>query len=247
LVKPSSIEGEPALRMANATIQQHLAVLRMFYDFLVEEGRCTRNPFRQGEGRWARSLVQREHKLPAIPTEEEWCRILGETAKEPIRNRLMLAMGYDAGLRREELCLLETSDIDPSRRTMRVRAETTKNRRSRVLPYSVTTDELFGLYLEHWRDMSRERGRLFLSHSPINRAKPVSMWAWSKIVTAIARGASTPAFTPHTLRHFCLTDLARANWGHPRNRRFRRPSQHRDHDDLCASKRAICRPGSTPR
>ncbi len=204
LVKPSSIEGEPALRMANATIQQHLAVLRMFYDFLVEEGRCTRNPFRQGEGRWARSLVQREHKLPAIPTEEEWCRILGETAKEPIRNRLMLAMSYDAGLRREELC--------PSGRTIRVRAETTKNRRSRVLPYSVTTDELFGLYLENRRAMSRERGRLFLSHSPRNRAKPVSMWAWSKIVTAIAKRASTPTFTPHTLRHLCLTDLARANW-----------------------------------
>src|SRR5260370_21380 len=95
--------------------QQHLAVLRMFYAFIVAEGRCTRNPFRQGEGRWARSLVQREHKLPAIPTEEEWCRILGETAKEPIRNRLMLAMSYDAGLRREELCLLETRAIDPPR------------------------------------------------------------------------------------------------------------------------------------
>ncbi len=212
LVKPSSIEGEPDLRMANATIQQHLAVLRMFYDFLVEEERCTRNPFRQGEGRSARSLVQREHKLPAIPTEEEWCRILGEAAKEPIRNRLMLAMSYDAGLRREELCLLETSDIDPSRRTIRVRAETTKNRRARVLPYSVTTDELFGQYLEHRRTLSRERGRLFLSHSPRNRAKPVSMWAWSKVVNAIAKRASTPAFTPHTLRHLCLTDLARANW-----------------------------------
>jgi integrase/recombinase XerD len=51
LVKPSSIEGEPDLRMANATIHQHLAVLRMFHDFLVEEERCTRNPFRRGEGR----------------------------------------------------------------------------------------------------------------------------------------------------------------------------------------------------
>ena len=56
-------------------------------------------------------------------------------------------------LRREELCLLETSDIDPSRRTIRVRAETTKNRRARVLPYSVTTDELFGQYLEHRRTL----------------------------------------------------------------------------------------------
>jgi integrase/recombinase XerD len=129
--------------MANATIQQHLAALRMFYDLMVEDERCNRNPFRQSEGRSARSLVQREHKLPTIPTEEEWCRVLAEAAKEPIRNRLMLAMSYDAGLRREERCLLETADIDPSRRTIRVRAETTKNRRSRVLPYSVTSDELF--------------------------------------------------------------------------------------------------------
>ena len=212
LVKPSPTQGEPDLRMANATIQQHLAVLRMFYDFLVEEERCTRNPFRRGEGRSARSLVQREHRLPTIPTEEEWCRILSEAAKEPIRNRLMLAMSYDAGLRREELCLLETSDIDPSRRTIRVRAETTKNRRSHVLPYSVTTDELYGQYLEHRRTLSRQRGRLFLSQSPRNRAQPVSMWAWSKVVTAIAKRAVAPAFTPHTLRHLCLTDLARADW-----------------------------------
>jgi site-specific recombinase XerD len=212
LVKPSATGDAPDIRMANATIQQHLAALRMFYDFLVEEERCTRNPFRRGEGRWARSLVQREHKLPTIPTEEEWCRVLCETAKESIRNRLMLAMSYDAGLRREELCLLETSDIDPSRRTIRIRAETTKNRRTRVLPYSVTTDELFVRYLEHRRTLSRERGRLFLSQSPRNRAKPVSMWAWSKIVCAIAKRAAATGFTPHTLRHLCLTDLARADW-----------------------------------
>lgn len=212
LVKAPGTPQESHIRMANATIQQHLATLRMFYDFLVEEGRCTRNPYRHGEGRLSRPLVKREHRLPTIPTEEEWCRVLSEAAKEPIRNRLMLAMSYDAGLRREELCLLETSDIDPSRRTIRIRAETTKNRRSRVLPYSATTDELYGRYLEHRRTLSRERGRLFLSRSPRNWAKPVSIWAWSKIVKAIAKRAEAAGFTPHTLRHLCLTDLARADW-----------------------------------
>jgi integrase/recombinase XerD len=212
LVKPSATPEEPDIRMANATIQQHLAALRMFYDFLVEEGRCTRNPYRRGEGRSSLPLVRREHKLPTIPTEEEWCRVLCETAKEPIRNRLMLAMSYDAGLRREELCLLETSDIDPSRRTIRVRAETTKNRRSRILPYSVTTDELYGHYLEHRRTLSRQRGRLFLSQSPRNRAEPISIWTWSKVVSVIAKRAGAMGFTPHTLRHLCLTDLARADW-----------------------------------
>jgi site-specific recombinase XerD len=212
LVKPAATPEEPDVRMANATIQQHLAALRMFYDFLVEEGRCTRNPYRRGEGRSSRPLVKREHKLPAIPTEEEWCRVLSEAAKEPIRNRLMLAISYDAGLRREELCLLETHDIDPSRRTLHIRAETTKNRRSRVLPYSVTTDELYGQYLEYRRTLSRNRGRLFLSQSPRNRAQPVSIWAWSKVVHIIARRAGISGFTPHTLRHLCLTDLARADW-----------------------------------
>jgi site-specific recombinase XerD len=234
LVKPSATPEEPHMCMANATIQQHLATLRMFYDFLMEEGRCTRNPYRHGEGRSSRPLVKREHKLPTIPTEEEWCRVLSEAAKEPIRNRLMLAMSYDAGLRREELCLLETNDIDPSRRTIRIRAETTKNRRSRVLPYSVTTDDLYGQYLDHRRTLSRERGRLFLSQSPRNRAKPDSIWAWSKIVGGIAKRAAATGFTPHTLRHLCLPvagfacTISFSRWDAGFKRRARRSAARRN-------------------
>ena len=33
---------------------------------------------------------------------------------------VMLALAYDAGLRREELCLLEIRDIDPSQRLVRI-------------------------------------------------------------------------------------------------------------------------------
>ena len=32
--------------LANATLQQHLTVVRLFHDFLVEERVCTRNPLR---------------------------------------------------------------------------------------------------------------------------------------------------------------------------------------------------------
>lgn len=198
--------------VANATVQQHLATLRMFHDFLVEEEYCARNPFRKGQGAWSRPLIKREHKLPWIPSEEEWCCFLAAASEEPIRNKTMLAMSYDAGLRREELCLLETADIDPSRRTLRIRAETTKNRRSRVLPYSATTGELFAAYLNERRALSRARGRLFLSQSRRNRSAPLSIWTWSKVVKSIARRAGLNGFSPHTLRHLCLTDLARADW-----------------------------------
>ncbi|MDV7090786.1 hypothetical protein HJ581_0041285 [Rhodococcus opacus] len=42
-------------------------------------------------------------KLPLIPTERQGVDILAVAAAEPPRNRLMLALAYDAALRREEL------------------------------------------------------------------------------------------------------------------------------------------------
>ena len=59
----------------------------------------------------------------------------------------MLALAYDAALRREELCSLRTDDVDPAHRMLRVRAETTKNRLERVVPYSAPTGVLLSQYL----------------------------------------------------------------------------------------------------
>ena len=54
---------------------------------------------------------------------------------------------------------LEVGDVDPAHRLLRVRSETTKNRQERVVPYSEATGELYGAYLGHRRELSRERGR----------------------------------------------------------------------------------------
>jgi integrase/recombinase XerD len=196
--------------LANGTLQQHLTVVRLFHDFLVEERICTRNPLRPPIG--GRGLIQRHHRLPWIPSEEEWQNILQVCKQEPLRNRVMLAMSYDAALRREEICSLEVADIDPAHRLLRIRLEVTKNRRERVVPYSLATSELFSRYLQMRRELSRERGPLFLSESCRNYGKPISIWTWSKTIARIAEQCNLPRFTPHTLRHLCLTDLARANW-----------------------------------
>lgn len=124
----------------------------------------------------------------------------------------MLAIAYDAGLRREELCALSTSDLDPAHRLIRVRAETTKNMMERMVPYSEATSTLYAAYLQERRNLSRSRGPLFLSMSDRNLAAPISIWTWSKVVKGIAQRAEVPQFTTHTLRHLCLTDLARCGW-----------------------------------
>lgn len=210
--------GEIGVGLSNATLHQRLTAIRLYYDYLVEDGHREANPV--GRGRYAprnpsggkRSLVPTYHRLPWISNDEEWRTILEVTRSESIRNRFMFALAYDAGLRREELCRLETGDIDPSRRMLTIRAENTKNRRARVVPYSEATGVLYMAYLGKRRELGRERGLLFLSESRRNKGQPISIWTWSKVVKGIAQRAGLDRFTTHTLRHLCLTDLARAGW-----------------------------------
>lgn len=196
-------------RLSNATMQQLLTVVRLFHGYLMEEGVRPNNP---AHGHAGRPLIARHHKLPWIPNEDNWYSILAAARQEPIRNRAMLAFAYDAGLRREELCRLRSDDIDPSRRTLRIRAETTKGRRERVVPYSVSSSELLQHYLQHRRTLGQRRGPLFLSESRRNYRQPISIWSWSKVILGVARRAGVERFSTHTLRHLCLTDLARAGW-----------------------------------
>ena len=203
--------------LANATLQLRVTVVRLFYDFLVEERVRDRNPvgrgYRASDGSAGRrGLVPRVSSLPWIPTDAQWRAVLEVAAGESLRNRLMLALAYDAALRREELCLLATDDLDPAHRMLRVRAETTKTRRGRMVPYSAVAGQLLAGYLAHRRQITTARGALFVSESPRNRAGGVSPWTWSKVVRSIAVRAEVPAFSTHTLRHLCLTDLARSGW-----------------------------------
>jgi integrase len=48
--------------------------------------------------------------------------------------------------------------------------------------------------------------------SLLQRAGDATLWTWSKVVRALALRANVPRFSTHTLRHLCLTDLARTGW-----------------------------------
>ncbi|CAM5588743.1 site-specific integrase (plasmid) [Streptomyces viridifaciens] len=205
--------------LANATLQQRLVPVRLFYDYLIEEGLRESNPVGRGRytpgrqfGGHQRGLVPRLTKLPWIPSEQQWLDLLDVVREEPVRNRVMLALAYDAALRREELCSLRTDDLDPAHRTLRVRAETTKTRRERVVPYSAATGILLSGYLAHRATISRARGPLFLSESRRNFGQPLTLWTWSKVIRRVALAADLPRFSTHTTRHLCLTDLARMGW-----------------------------------
>ena len=210
--------------------------VRLFYDFLIEEGVRESNPVGRGRytpGRRSRGqagpLVPRMVKLPWIPSEAEWLRLLGVVADEPIRNRVMLALAYDAALRREELCALRSDDLDPAHRTLRVRAETTKTRRERVVPYSAPTGVLLSEYLQHRATLSRARGGLFLSESRRNHAEP------RDVVDVVEGGAANrvggqPSSVLHPYHAAPVPDGPGPDGlGAARDRHVRRAPQHRLH------------------
>ena len=212
--------------LSNATIQQRLTAVRLFYDHLVFEAVRDQNPVGRGvytpsrafgvangqrEHR-VRGLVRRFEPLPWIPSDDEWRAVLAAIQTESLRNRTMFALSYDSALRREELCGLQIRDLDVANRMLTIRAETTKGRRTRVVPYGPHSCTLYTAYLHQRRALNRQPGPLFLSESNRNRAQPVSIWTWSKVVEGVAARAGVLRFSTHTNRHLCLTDLARSGW-----------------------------------
>src|SRR5919108_527029 len=116
------IQGD--LGLAPRTIEAYARGLAEYLAICQRDGI---NPQQAGRADGSqRGLVPRLSKLPWIPTDAQWHQLLLTARTEPLRNRLMLALAYDAGLRREELCSLRTDDLDPAYRMLRVRAETTK-------------------------------------------------------------------------------------------------------------------------
>ena len=126
----------------------------------------------------------------------------------------MFALAYDGALRREELVSVQTRDVDPSSRMLTIRPESAKGRiRGRTVCYSEPTSDLYVEYLQERRKLSRASGPLFLSLSRRNRGQPLTIWTWTDVVDRVAERAQLKhQLTTHTLRHLCLTHLARAGW-----------------------------------
>lgn len=211
---------------ANASLLVIVTSLRLYYDYLIEKNIRLDNPVGRGKYtpqlHWRmdtrglppreRPLVARQEKLIRIPTDAEWQEIMAVVQTETLRNRTMFALGYDCALRREELCLLRMTDIDPAFRAVQVRAETTKGQRGRALRYSEETGALLMQYWQERRRVESGRGPLFLSESKRNKSEPITKWTWTKVIKSIQQRSGVEGLTPHTLRHLRLTDLARARW-----------------------------------
>ena len=109
---------------------------------------------------------------------------------------VMVTVALKTGLRRQELFLLEWSDIEHNYSAINVRASTTKTRRARIIPLAAPAREA----LRKWREQSKSNRLVFASNGkPFNNVNK----SWK----ALLRRAEILSFRWHDMRHDFASQL----------------------------------------
>ena len=199
------------------TVNLHLSVISGFARFLMKEGVLKANPVK---------LIHRPKtpkRLPTVFRKEDMERYLkdtaadaGEDALELItgcdkvstevwtrrRDRLIVRMLYDTGLRRAELISLDRQSVDHSRKTIRVKG---KGGKMREIPITPSLSQEILLYLKATNRLGSPQGDALLVTSRGSRLYPMAV---ERIVKAQTGGAGvTGKRSPHVLRHTIATEL----------------------------------------
>lgn len=109
------------------SIQRRLSALRTFYEYLVREGCCTRNPAQTVPA------PKQKKRLPTTLDADQMSRLLAFRSDDSLsgRDKAIMELFYSSGLRLEELVSLDLASIDLADRTVRVLG---KGAKARVLP-----------------------------------------------------------------------------------------------------------------
>jgi integrase/recombinase XerD len=187
-----------------SSVARHLATIRMFFRFLVANGRIDEDPTRwlQSPTRWRR--------LPGVLSPRAIRTMLEGTTPDAgrlwTRDRAILEVMYGTGLRASELADLSMGDYNA---VVGVLLATGKGGRQRFIPLGRPGRDAVHAYVAELRprlarfEDDRDRDRLFLS----NTGRPLERVAVWQIVRRAAARAGLKDVHPHVLRHSFATHL----------------------------------------
>ena len=138
--------------------------------------------------------LKRPQKLPEILSKQEIQNMIVTTTN--VKHRLIIQLGYSAGLRVSEIINLKWKDIDFQRSTIHIKQS--KGKKDRILMLSPKVKK--GLK----RLSLKQKGHIFIT----NRNKKYSQRAIQQIIkNAALKAGIKKRVTPHTLRHSFATHL----------------------------------------
>jgi integrase/recombinase XerC/integrase/recombinase XerD len=189
--------------ISKSTVARKLAAVRGFYRRLVERGELEANPADLV------SSPKRDSYLPRVLKQGEVARLLERMPTGgplELRDRAMFELTYSAGLRAEEVVVLDTDSLDPDAEELRVEG---KGGRTRVVPAGEPAWRALDAYLARGRpalvrETAHPERALFLSKS--GRRLSTSD-VRRRLALATRRAALDAGVSPHTLRHSFATHL----------------------------------------
>ncbi len=142
----------------NSSIAVVRSSLNCFFDWLLERGFLTENPFKKipypkisyTDSR-AFSPKEFESICYAVNFKIQWANLLVKK-----RNVALLMLLVFTGIRKEELLGLCISDVDIHRKLITIRSETSKSKRTRVIPMNIQLISYLEDYLYFRRDYSTQ-------------------------------------------------------------------------------------------
>ncbi len=239
-VLTATVGGQPATRLSPATVNRILASISSLYEYLILSGRFGggENPIRKVPdpetarvpdhhvpfmGRASRQRPLRRAvrvkvpiRLPRPLEEGQVAVLLGSLRK--LRDRAMLLLMLQGGLRPGEVLNLRLEDIQYGRRRVIVRYRTdhpkgarTKSRTERVVDlHEPETLATLSEYVMHERPSDAQTPFVFLVGGKGNRRhEPLGYQALVKLFARHCEklGIREPWVTPHALRHTHATRM----------------------------------------
>ena len=173
-----------------ATANHSLIALRAFFNFLTEEGYIDTSPAAGVK------KVRAERRIIETFSEEHLQAILATCGRDftGIRDRAILIVLVDCGMRATELCAVAEVNINWKEQTVTVLG---KGRKERVVAFGSATQQALAKYAARRPDVATDRFFISCYGQPLDR------FSLAKMVKRRGRkaGINGVRCSPHTFRH----------------------------------------------
>ena len=153
-------------------------------------------------------LAKLPKRLPTFVREAQLNEILDSEVDEgdfeQVRDRLMVMMLYETGIRRSELATMPDDAIDTTTQEMRVHG---KGDKDRIVPFGAELKRWVELY-RNVRHKAAADGNTFFTRSSGQPLYPSLIY--KVVTTQLAQAGVTGKKSPHVLRHSFATSMLNA-------------------------------------
>jgi integrase/recombinase XerD len=199
------------------SVVRRLAAIRQWYAYLALEPEATgvrQNPVpsgaaaRTGAGIVAGrpALLRYDRPLPQTLSGAEIDRFLAGLTATRYRDRALVGLLKDGGLRVGEALALRLGDVDWSKAVLSVRA--TKTRTTRLVPVSAEAVALLATYVREERPKALPHDAVFVNLGRRGFGQPLRYRAWVAVCERARQAAGTPRVHAHAFRHTFATNMA---------------------------------------